>query len=270
MRSQKNNAIKLRAYAKLNLSLKITGKRSDGYHDIDSIMQSISLHDEVDLKIIGSGIKVHCSIPGIENNTAQKAAELLFAEAKIKSGVNIQIKKNIPISTGLGGGSADAAATLIGLNKLFDLNLHRDKLLEIGAKIGSDVPFCLVGGTARCTGRGEKMEKINPQTGSAFMLAIPKVKVSTKIVYEKYDETGACPSENALEKAAFSLFPEIGKMKRTLDRTTGQDWKMSGSGPTLYIVLRDLSEAEKYQDAAGNLDAVYHVAKRMETGVEII
>jgi len=269
MRSQKNNAIKLRAYAKLNLSLKITGKRPDGYHDIDSIMQSISLHDEIDLKIIGSEINVHCSIPGIENNTVQKAAFLLLAEAKIKTGVNIQIKKNIPISAGLGGGSADAAATLIGLNKLFDLNLHRDKLLEIGAKIGSDVPFCLVGGTARCTGRGEKMEKINPRTGSSFMLAIPKVKVSTKVVYDKYDETGAGPSENALEKAAFSLFPEIGKMKKTLDKATGQDWKMSGSGPTLYIALGDLSEAEKYQDAVSSLNAIHHVVKRTDVGVEL-
>ncbi len=262
--------IKLRAYAKLNLSLKIVGKRPDGYHDIDSIMQSISLHDEIDIKTADSGIKVTCSIPGIEDNSAHKAAQLLLDEAKIKNGVMIQIKKNIPLSAGLGGGSSDAAATLIGMNKLFNLNLHREKLLEIGGKIGSDVPFCLVGGTARCTGRGEKIEKMNPQTGSAFLLVIPRIKVSTKAVYEKSDDVGAGTSHNALEKAAVSLFPEVGRIKEALDRATGQDWKMSGSGPALYLALGDLSEAEKYLDAVSGLNADHHVVKRMDAGVDII
>jgi 4-diphosphocytidyl-2-C-methyl-D-erythritol kinase len=268
MPSQKNNAIKLRAYAKLNLSLKIIGKRPDGYHDIDSLMQSVSLHDEVDLKAVESGIKVKCSIPGIENNTAQKAAELFLSEAKVKSGVNIMIKKNIPLSAGLGGGSADAAATLVGLNKLFDLNLHREKLMELGAKIGSDVPFCLVGGTARCTGRGEIISKENPKTGAVFMLVIPNIAVPTKLVYDKFDVVGKGSSENELEKAAASLFPEIIKMREILIRETKQDWKMSGSGPTLYIELRDLSDAEKYAEAVSKIDAVHHVVKRMDSGVE--
>ena len=270
MPSQKNSAIKLRAYAKLNLTLKIDGKRQDGYHDIDSVMQSISLHDEVDIKTADSGINVSCSIPGIENNTAQKAAELFLNETEVKSGVNIHIKKNIPLSSGLGGGSADATATLIGMCKLFNLNLHKDKLLELGAKIGSDVPFCLVGGTARCTGRGEVVERINPQTGAVFILVIPKMEVSTKVIYDKYDQVGQGSTENALEKAAVFLFPEIGKMKAAIDRATGQSWKMSGSGPALYLELRDLSDAEKYMDAIRSLDAVHHVVKRMDVGVEPI
>jgi 4-diphosphocytidyl-2-C-methyl-D-erythritol kinase len=270
MPSQKSNSIKLRAYAKLNLILKINGKRQDGYHDIDSVMQSISLHDEVDIKTADSGIKVSCSVSGIENNTAQKAAELFLKETMIKGGVNIHIKKNIPLSSGLGGGSADAAATLIGLYKLFNLNIHKDKLLELGAKVGSDVPFCLVGGTAKCTGRGELVERINPQTGSVFMLVIPKIEVSTKIIYNKYDQVGQGSTDNALEKAAVSLFPEIGKMKTSLDRATGQSWKMSGSGPALYLELRDLSEAEKYMDAVNSLEAIHHVVKRMDVGVEPI
>jgi 4-diphosphocytidyl-2-C-methyl-D-erythritol kinase len=267
MLSQKNSAIKLRAYAKLNLTLKINGKRPDGYHEIDSTMQSVSLHDEIDIKIIESGIKIKCSIPGIEDNIAQKAAELLMKEVKIKSGVDIQIKKNIPLSSGLGGGSADAAGTLIGLDKLFNLNLHKDRLLEIGAKIGSDVPFCLVGGTARCTGRGEMVERINPQTGSVFMLVIPKIEVSTKVIYNQYDKVGSGSTENALEKAAVALFPEIGKMKEALDRATGQAWKMSGSGPALYLELRDLSEAEKYMDTMNTLNVAHHVVKRTDVGV---
>jgi 4-diphosphocytidyl-2-C-methyl-D-erythritol kinase len=270
MPSQQNNVIKLRAYAKLNLSLKVIGKRPDGYHDIDSVMQSISLHDEIDIKAGDAGIKVKCSIPGIEDNTAQKAAELLLAETKINSGVNIYIKKNIPLSSGLGGGSADAAATLIGLNRLFGLNLHRDKLRELGAKIGSDVPFCLIGGTANCTGRGEVVERTNPQTGSAFMLVIPKIEVLTKLVYDRYDESGKGSSENALEKAAAALFPEIAGIKDTLNRTTRQGWKMSGSGPALYLELMDLSEAEKYMPSINRLNAIHHMVKRMDSGVEII
>jgi 4-diphosphocytidyl-2-C-methyl-D-erythritol kinase len=270
MQSQKNSAIKLRAYAKLNLTLKINGKRQDGYHDIDSVMQSISLHDEVDINTTDSGIKVSCSIPGIENNTAQKAAELFLSETKIKGGVNIHIKKNIPLASGLGGGSADAAATLIGLFKLFNLNLHKDKLLELGAKIGSDVPFCLTGGTARCTGRGEVVERINPQSGSVFMLVIPKIEVSTKIIYNKYDQMGQGSTDNALEKAAVALFPEIGRMKESLDRASGQAWKMSGSGPALYLELRDLSDADKYVDTMNSLDVIHHIVKRMDVGVEPI
>ncbi len=123
---------------------------------------------------------INCSAPGIKNNIAQKAAELLLKEMKIKNGVHISIKKNIPLSAGLGGGSADAAAVLIGLNALFNLNIHKDKLIELGAKLGADVPFCLVGGTARCLGVGDKIEKINPKTGSAFLLVVPNIEVSTQ------------------------------------------------------------------------------------------
>lgn len=155
MQPQNNGPLKLRAYAKINLSLKVSGKRPDGYHDIDSVLQSISLHDEVELKPSASGIKVHC-IPHIEGNIAEKGAKMLLEEIKLAKGVEISIKKNIPVSSGLAGGSADAAAVLIGLNKLFNLNLHMTKLIEIGANIGSDVPFCLIGGTARCTGKGRR------------------------------------------------------------------------------------------------------------------
>jgi 4-diphosphocytidyl-2-C-methyl-D-erythritol kinase len=270
MPSQKNNSIKLRAYAKLNLSLKVIGKRPDGYHDIDSLMQSVSLHDEIDLKVIDSGVKVKCSISGIEDNTAQKAAELLLAEAKINAGVHIQINKNIPLSAGLGGGSADAAATLIGINKLFDLNFHKEKLMQLGAKIGSDVPFCLVGGTARCTGRGETVVRENPRSGASFILVIPRISVPTRQVYEKFDKVGKGSSENDLEKAATALFPEIGRIKETLISETKQDWKMSGSGSALYLELRDLSDAEKYMESVNKLDAIHHVVKRMDAGVDII
>lgn len=270
MPNQKNNQIKLRAYAKLNLSLKITGKRPDGYHDIDSIMQSISLHDEIDIKPADKGIKITCSVPEIEDNIAQKAAELFLNETKINGGVVINIKKNIPLAAGLGGGSADAAAVLVGLNNLFNANLHKDKLFDIGTMIGSDVPFCLLGGTAICTGRGERVERTNPRSGAGFVLVIPRIQISTKDVYAKYDKIGKGASENELELASVTLFPELGRIKGSLGSLTGQQWKMSGSGPALFLEIRDLSEAEKYFSVAEKLNADCHVVKRMDCGAEII
>lgn len=267
---EKNNIVKLRAYAKVNLSLKVLGKRSDGYHDIDSIMQSVSLHDEIDIKPAKSGIKIKCSNAGIVNNTASKAAQLLFEEAKINSGIELNIHKDIPLMAGLGGGSADAAATLIGIDKIFKLNLHKHKLQELGAKIGSDVPFCITGGTCRVTGRGDNVARVNPQSGGAFILVMPELKVSTKAVYEEFDRVGKGDGGNDLEKAAVSIEPEIKKIKDSLIKSTGGDWRMSGSGPSLFLELMDLSEAEKYTDKIEGLKLKYHVVKRMDAGVEII
>jgi 4-diphosphocytidyl-2-C-methyl-D-erythritol kinase len=269
MLSSKNDHVRLRAFAKINLSLKILGKRDDGYHDIDSIMLSVSLHDEIILKPSDAGITVNCSTPGIKNNIVQRASELLFTEAKIKTGADITIKKNIPLSAGLGGGSADAAATLVGLNSLFGLNMHIGKLMEIAAKLGADVPFCLVGGTARCLGIGDKIEKINPKTGSAFLLVMPRIQVSTRDVYNRYDEIGSGDSDNELERAAFGMFPKIGEIRETLDGITRKGWKMSGSGPALYLELMDLSESEKYLPLISKLDCVNHLVKRMDFGVEL-
>lgn len=270
MPSPKNNGIRLRAFAKINLSLKITGKIPDGYHSINSVMQSVSLHDEIDIAKSDNGIKIICSVPGIQKNTAQKAAELLFAEVKKTPCIRMNITKNIPLSSGMGGGSADAAATLIGINKLLGLNLHVEKLAEIGARIGADVPFCLSGGTARCAGIGEAITRENPRSGAGFILVIPRFAVSTKLVYDEYDRIGSGTSGNDLENAAVSLFPEIKNIKDSLSRATGRTWQMSGSGPTLFLELRDLSEAERYADALSGINAISHVVKRMNAGVEII
>lgn len=269
MQSQKakNNHIKLRAYAKINLSLKVTGKRADGYHNIDSIMQSVSLHDEVEVREIPSGIKVKCS-PDIAENIAEKAATLLLEEIKLVKGVEISIKKHIPVASGLGGGSADAAAAIIGMDHVLGLNLHKTKLMEIGAKIGSDVPFCIVGGTCRVAGRGEKVEKTNPHSSAAFILVIPKLEVSTKAVYDEFDKMGAGKNGNDLELAATKLFPEIKKIKDSLVKATGGNWKMSGSGPSLFMELMDMSDAEKHVDKLKGFE--YHIVKRMDLGVETI
>jgi len=270
MPSQKNNAIKLRANAKINLSLKISGKRSDGFHDIDSIMQSVSLHDEVEVKAAASGIKIRCA-PHIDGNIAEIAAKTLLDEIKLVKGVDITITKHIPLASGLAGGSADAAAVLTGMNLALGLNLHISKLMEIGAKVGSDVPFCLHGGTCRVTGRGDKVERINPKSGVAFILVCPKIELSTKAVYDAYDKTGAEKSNgNDLELAAIKIAPEIKNIKDLLMRSTGEDWRMSGSGPTLFLDLMDLSEAEKYTEKIRELKLDFHVVMRMDQGVELI
>jgi 4-diphosphocytidyl-2-C-methyl-D-erythritol kinase len=261
--------IKLRAYAKLNLSLKIVGKRKDGYHDIDSIMQSISLHDEVEIRSAASGIKVKCA-PDIDKNIAEKAAKALLGEYKSAKGVEISIKKHIPLAAGLGGGAADAAAVLIGVNAALELNAHRNKLAEIGAKVGADVPFCLGGGTARVTGIGDKVERINPVTASSFIVVFPKIELITKTVYEKYDEVGAGEGGNDLENAAAAISPEMKKIKDRLIALTGGKWKMSGSGPTLFLELPDLSDADKYTDKIEELKLSYQIVKRMDHGVEIV
>jgi len=267
---QKSDFVKLRAFAKLNLSLKITGKRPDGFHEIDSIMQSISLHDEVEIAPSAGGITVHCSAAEIKDNTAIKAAELILSEAKRTAGVNIHIKKNIPLASGMAGGSADAAATLIGMNKLFGLNLHIEKLIELGGKIGSDVPFCMVGGTARCTGRGEKILRLNPHSGAAFILVFPDLALPTKLVYDKFDIVGPGKNGNDLEKAAFELFPVISELKCELESETGRTWKMSGSGPTLFMELDGLADSEKHLEVLSGMNLRYQVSKRMDSGVEFI
>ncbi len=269
MHPQSDRAVKLRAYAKINLSLRVIGKRSDGYHDIDSIMQSVSLHDEIEVKPAASGIKVTCT-PGIDGNIAEKAAKTLLDEIKLVKGVEISIKKHIPVSCGLAGGSADAAAVLTGMSVALGLNLHKHKLIEIGAKVGSDVPFCLTGGTARVTGRGEKIEKANPQSGAAFLLVLPAMEVPTKAIYDEFDNIGAGSSDNELEKAAVSKFPRIAAVKEALKKSTGVTWKMSGSGPALFLELMDISDAEKYTEKIQGLKLNYHVVKRMDLGVEIV
>jgi 4-diphosphocytidyl-2-C-methyl-D-erythritol kinase len=271
MQSQKpkNNHIKLRAYAKINPSLKVAGKRADGYHDIDSIMQSVSLHDEVEVREAPTGVSVKCS-PAIAENIAEKAAKLFLDEIKLVKGVEISIKKHIPVASGLGGGSANAAAAIIGIDHVLGLNLHRNKLMEIGAKIGSDVPFCIVGGTCRVTGRGDKVEKANPHSSAAFILVIPKFEVPTGSVYEEFDRVGAGKNGNDLELAASKLFPEIKNIKDSLVKATGGNWKMSGSGPSLFMELSDISESEKHVEAIRKLGLEFHVVKRMDSGVETI
>lgn len=187
--------IVLEAAAKLNLSLDITGVREDGYHLLDSVMQSVSLYDRVALIKREEGISLTVDRPKIPNgpeNTAYKAAAAFFRETKIDGGVEIFLEKHIPSRAGMGGGSADAAAVLVGLNELYRTGLSQEKLQKIGLQVGADVPFCIVGGTARVQGIGEVVRSIAPLNMAQFVVVKPRgVGVDTKEAYERYDEIGS-------------------------------------------------------------------------------
>lgn len=191
--------VRVRCHAKLNPLLKIYGKRPDGYHDIISVMQSVDLADTVEIEqTSGKGLEIICSHPDIptdQKNLAWQATWAVAAKAgRQVEGLRIRIEKGIPVMSGLAGGSADCAGTLVGLRELWSLNLEDKELIGIGAGLGSDVPFCLVGGTAMVRGRGELVEPLpvgiadNPLTAGAFLVVAPPVKVSTKNAYDALDK----------------------------------------------------------------------------------
>ncbi len=264
--------LKVLAPAKVNLYLEVLGKRQDGYHEIETIMQEIELADSLDIEEIGQGIELTCNDPEIpcnEDNLVWKAARLLQEELGIRRGISIHLDKKTPVGAGLGGGSSDAASVLKGLNTLWNLGLGVDKLAEMGAKIGSDVPFFLYGGTALCKGRGEKVRPLNVKKVFHYTLLYPGVKISTRSVYEnlKIDLTkdrkgvslllnvlGTEDSKslgqllfNRLEAVAFGLYPELQEMKTLLQSYRPCGVLLSGSGSCIY----GLFETERTAEEAG-------------------
>ncbi len=184
--------MKVKAYAKINLTLDVTGKREDGFHTLDTVMQSISLSDDVTLEQTAEpGVRMRCSkgyLPVNEKNTAYRAACLFFERCGIRSaGLVIDIQKRIPTRAGMGGGSADAAAVLRGLNELYGAGLKLPQLMELGEKIGADVPFCVHGGTCRCTGTGEILEPMPPLPACFLAVCKPPVGISTPRAYALLD-----------------------------------------------------------------------------------
>lgn len=182
----------LKAFAKINLSLDITGILENGYHQLEMIMQSVSLHDKVTITTsdASQGISLSCSVPSLcpnEQNTAYKAANLFFKHCEIRPAVSIHIEKQIPSQAGLAGGSTDAAAVLHGLNQLFQTNLTQKQLCEIGVQIGADVPFCICGGTMLATGIGENLSPLPALPPCYIVICKPSVSVSTQEAYQKAD-----------------------------------------------------------------------------------
>lgn len=261
--------IKLKAPAKINLTLDALKKRSDGYHELKMIMQEISLCDDIFIKklqnpVIEIKTNVKWLIPD-EKNLAYKAAELIIDRFNIKKGVSIEINKRIPISAGLAGGSADCAAVLKAINALFELYIPKENLMALGAELGSDVPFCILGGTALAEGRGEILNQISPCPKLFLVLVKIPVNVSTGTIFKSLDiksitkrpNTNAMISaieskridliadnlSNVLETVTIPLFPKINTIKSKLTELGAYGTLMSGSGPTVYGIFKSREDS---------------------------
>ncbi|MFZ5592239.1 MAG: 4-(cytidine 5'-diphospho)-2-C-methyl-D-erythritol kinase [Bacillota bacterium] len=257
------------ARAKINLGLAVLGRRADGFHAVDMVMQTISTGDLLTIEPAET-ISVDVSrpdLPGGPENLAYRAAALLQKVSGFRQGARIYIEKRIPLAAGLAGGSADAAAVLKGLNQLWGLGLSPGELMELGSALGSDVPFCLVGGTARARGRGELIEPLPPLAGRGVVLVKPAFGVSTPRVYHFYDQLpprppaeieplvvaleqedwpGLCAAlVNDLERATLALHPEIAVIKEAMLRAGAPGVLMSGSGPTVFGLCADRDAARR-------------------------
>jgi len=261
--------IRRKSYAKINLFLKVLGKRDDGYHDIVTLMQRISLCDEMTFQKKGRDIVVKCpgsDLPEDGDNIIFKAAEALFSYTHQNRGVEITVVKNIPIAAGLGGGSSNAATTLTTLNEIMELNLGREELMEIGAKLGADVPFFVLGKTAWASGIGDKLLVADRMPKMWYVLINPGFEVSTKEVYGnlklgltkdaiKYNmPRSKLVSQivddltNDLEGVSSSLYPAIPQIKERLRTHGALGSLMSGSGPTVFGIFKSKQSALKAEE----------------------
>lgn len=267
--------ITLKALAKINLGLDVVRRREDGYHEVRMIMQTIHLYDKLNIKKTqDSDIKITTNLsflPVNENNLVYKAGKLLMDEFDIKEGVDVELNKVIPVAAGMAGGSTDAAAMLYGMNKLFDLGLSRRDLMERGVKIGADVPYCIMRGTALAEGIGEELSSLPPMIKCPVLIAKPQISVSTKFVYEnlKLDETTEHPDidklienirakdlraicdsmGNVLESVTIPNYPVIAQIKDKMMENGAVGSMMSGSGPTVFGLFDDEETAQKAYEA---------------------
>lgn len=267
--------ISLKALAKINLGLDVLGKREDGYHDVRMIMQTIHLYDRVEIKKTRSPhIHVETNLyylPVNEDNLVYRAAKLMKDEFQIKEGVRIVLQKFIPVAAGLAGGSSDAAAVLVGMNRIFNLGLKQNKLMELGLKIGADVPFCIMRGTALAEGIGEKLTALPPMPKCPVLIAKPAISVSTKTVYEGLklydgmehpDIDGVMESiqqkdlngvafhmGNILETVTIPMYPVIKDIKKLMMDNGALNAMMSGSGPTVFGLFPNEKEIRRAYDA---------------------
>ena len=258
----------LKAPAKINLALEVAGKRPDGYHEVAMIMQSVSLHDTLILSLQESDITLMCDRPELpcdHSNLAYRAAELLRREVGVARGVKIELNKRIPLAAGLAGGSTDAAAVLKGLNRLWGLALSPVELEQLAARLGSDVPFCLWGGTSLATGRGEILTPLPDFAGHGVVLANPPLHVSTAWVYGNYrgavgnrrrdlsplrrsieQQDFAAVADtlfNDLETVTVPAYPQVAEIKEQLLQAGAAGVLMSGSGPTVFALTPDFASA---------------------------
>lgn len=280
------NSITVKAYAKINIGLDVLGKRPDGYHDVSMIMQSVDLHDTVTIrKTRFKSITVDTNLyflPTDRRNLAYKAVEVFDGHHPIRCGLNIFINKRIPVAAGLAGGSTNAAAVLTGLNKMFQAGLSAEELMKLGVRIGADVPYCLLMGTALSEGIGEILKPIKPLPDCHILLVKPNISVSTKYVYENLrlndsirhpdipamieaiEESDlyrlASLMENILETITIKEYPIIGGIKEKMKDLNALASVMSGSGPTVFGIFDSRQKAEN----------AYRFFKSMDSGMQAI
>ena len=261
--------LELKALGKINLGLDVLGRRENGYHDVRMVMQTLYLYDNVTLqKKSAPGIEIDSNLfylPNDEDNIAWKAAKLLIDEFDIKDGIRIHLDKHIPVAAGMAGGSSNAAAVLYGMNQMFRLGLSQNELMERGVKLGADVPYCIMRGTALAEGIGEQLTALPPMVKCPILIAKPQISVSTKFVYEnlKLDENTVHPDidrlvedirrkdfaaitsdmGNVLETVTIPNYPVIAEIKEHMMEHGAAGAMMSGSGPTVFGLFDDKEKA---------------------------
>ena len=268
-----SDSLELKALAKINLGLDVLGVRENGYHDVRMVMQTIYLYDNVTIRKTGEpGIRLKTNLfylPVDEKNIAYKAAKLLMDEFQIEGGVEITLDKHIPVAAGMAGGSSNATAVLVGINRLFQLNLSEQQLMERGVQLGADVPYCIMRGTVLAEGIGEILTPLSPLPKCYVLVAKPGISVSTKMVYEKLDsheieehpdidgilaglEDGdlkkiAASMGNVLERVTIEEYPIIEEIKDVMKESGALNSMMSGSGPTVFGIFDDKTLAKQAQ-----------------------
>ena len=263
--------MRLQAFAKINLGLDVLGKREDGYHEVRMIMQTIRMYDQLDMrKSVEPGIHLTTNkkyIPVDENNLVWRAAKLMMDTCGIIEGVSIHLHKVIPVAAGMAGGSSDAAATLVGMNRLFHCGLSKEKLMELGVQIGADVPYCVLRGTALAEGIGEKLTVLPPMPDCWILIGKPGISVSTKYVYTTLDlNTDTLHPDidgmkkaledgnlygitermgNVLQDVTIPAYPEVERIKEQMKTLGAVNAMMSGSGPTVFGIFDNEEKAQK-------------------------
>ena len=278
--------ITLKALAKINLGLDVIRRREDGYHEVSMVMQTIHLYDRLEIaKSHEPGIHIRSNLnflPVNENNLVYKAGKLLMDEFGITDGVDVNLEKRIPVAAGMAGGSTDAAAMLYGMNRIFELGLTREQLMERGVKIGADVPYCVMRGTALAEGIGEKLTKLPPMVKCPVLIAKPQISVSTKFVYDnlklnsdtKHPDIKKLVTDikekdlykiagdmgNVLETVTIPAYPVIAEIKEHMKEHGALNAMMSGSGPTVFGLFdKEETAVEAYEamKASGLAKQVY-------------
>ncbi|MGB9808444.1 MAG: 4-(cytidine 5'-diphospho)-2-C-methyl-D-erythritol kinase [Caldanaerobacter sp.] len=285
--------LKIKAYAKINLTLDVISKREDGYHEIVSVMQSIDLADILEFEKAKSVFFEcdHSKVPVGEENLIIKAFKLIKQRYDLKEGIRVRLHKNIPLAAGLAGGSADAAATIVALDRLFDLKLSDFEKAEIALQVGSDVPFCLIGGTKVTRGRGEKIQDLK-DVNLHLLLVKPELEISTREAYEEWDRAGLKTSNftfsfvealgkgdikkavlsigNDLERVISRKYKVIEDIKKFLMGKGAISAAMTGSGPTVYGIFET---GEELENAYHDLKEIYpfvFVSKTVDKGLEVL